>query len=80
MEWVDDQVLPPEQVVHIDHHELVSHPQRALDRTLDHFDLPRFAVDATPPVEAGRHHYGLTGVTSADIDVAFADYRARFLA
>lgn len=74
-----DYRIDPEQIFHVDHHDLTANAQATIDRLYDHFGLPSIKVDDTPPAEAGLHEYGLVGIDPSEIDQTFARYRERFL-
>ena len=74
-----DAELPADRVIHVDHHTLIADPQATIDELSARLDLPAIAIDATPPVEAGRHDYSLVGVERAEIDAVFGRYRGRYL-
>ncbi len=74
-----DYPIDPEQIFHVDHHELTANTQATIDRLYDHFGMPSINVDDTPPAEAGLHEYGLVGIDPTEIDRTFARYRERFL-
>jgi hypothetical protein len=73
-----DADLPDQQLVHLDHHTLITEPQATLDAVCTRLGLTPIPLDVSAPAEAGSHRYGLTGVTDDEIDAAFGRYRHRF--
>jgi hypothetical protein len=81
--------LPAERVVDVQYEDTVADPVGTVRRVYEHFDLGmtpaveagvRAYLDENPRDKHGTHRYTLEefGLDRAEVDAAFAPYRARF--